>query len=519
MATKKTTKKSTAAKSRKQAVPVAMSVDAASAIIRTAKPAAIKLKKVSAKPVECKLLKTPKRVERPARVHPRRFPHLVVEGQESEVFSRSAPLALAERRDLRAAAPQAATDDIALARDTELTEPGRTNTASNVGEPSVAINGDAVLYTGNWYAAMSDDGGASFRFMDPTAFDDQRFQFCCDQVAHYIPSIDTFVWLIQYGPNTGDNIQRLAFAKTADALAGRWRLFDVTTQMLGVRGAFLDFPDLATGATALYVTTNIFLGNGGGSAVVRIPFAGIESGQITAQRFVSRQFSIRVAQNCGTTAFFATTDETTSALRVFSWRETAAEPTSQAVRITRWIGGNGYQSRTPDARRWLDRADPRITGATLAGEHLWFAWSVNRGSNQRPKPFIQIAKIRISDMTTVENINVFDNDSATAYPALSTNSNDEVGISYMIGGGPRFPSHVVGVLTGTVRSSIVAASTRGPQFSDEGKGEWGDYLTVRRVFPNQKLFAATGFTLKGPGPGNNRDTTPRFVIFGRSGDL
>ncbi len=119
----------------------------------------------------------------------------------------------------------------------------------------------------------------------------------------------------------------------------------------------------------------------------------------------------------------------------------------------------------------------------------------------------------------MENINVFDNESATAYPALSTNANDEVGISYMIGGGPRFPSHVVGILTGTNRNRIVAASDRGPEFSDEGKGEWGDYLTVRRVFPDQKLFAATGFTLKGRGNRTNQDATPRFVIFGRSGDI
>jgi hypothetical protein len=122
-------------------------------------------------------------------------------------------------------------------------------------------------------------------------------------------------------------------------------------------------------------------------------------------------------------------------------------------------------------------------------------------------------------MTTVENINIFDNDSATAYPALSTNANDEVGMSYMIGGGTRFPSHVVSILTGTRRSRLVAASARGPEFSPEGKGEWGDYLAVRRAFPNQKLFAATGFTLKGSGDGSNQDATPRFVIFGRSGDV
>ena len=525
MATKKTSKtsktsskKSTSRKTARPAAPVAMSTQAALAVFRAVKPAAVKLK-LAAKAATCRLHKKPKRVKKPERIHPRRFPHRVIEGEESAEFSASTPLAMEEPARARAAAaPQATTDTLVLVRNTELAEAAANNTSSNVGEPSVAMSGNVVLYTGNWYAAISNDGGVSFRFMDPTEFDTVQFRFCCDQVAHYIPSIDTFVWLLQYGPNSGNNIQRLAFAKPGDALAGRWRLFDITTQMLGVPGAFLDYPDLATSANALYMTTNIFLGNGGGSAVVRIPFSGIASGQITAQRFVSPKFGMRVAQNGGTTAFFAT-HESTSALRVFSWRETAAQPTSRLVPITRWIGGNGYQSRTPDGRRWLDRADSRITGATQTGEHLWFAWSVDRGSNQRPKPFIQIAKIRTSTLTTEENINLFDNNSATAYPALATNSNDEVGISYMIGGGTRFPTHAVGILTGTRRFRLVAASARGPEFSDEGRGEWGDYLAVRRTFPNQKLFAASGFTLKGAGNGTNQDATPRFVTFGRSSDV
>jgi hypothetical protein len=89
----------------------------------------------------------------------------------------------------------------------------------------------------------------------------------------------------------------------------------------------------------------------------------------------------------------------------------------------------------------------------------------------------------------------------------------------MIGGGSRFPSHVVGILTGTRKDLLVAAGDRGPLDPDTGKGEWGDYLTVRRMFPNQKHFAATGYTMKGPGDGSNRDATPRFVVFGRAEDV
>lgn len=86
----------------------------------------------------------------------------------------------------------------------------------------------------------------------------------------------------------------------------------------------------------------------------------------------------------------------------------------------------------------------------------------------------------------------------------------------MVGGGPLFPSHAVGILTGTRKDVIAATGERGPLPNQTtGNGEWADYLTVRPVFPDRKLFAATGFTMKGSGDGFNRDVTPRFVVFGR----
>jgi hypothetical protein len=466
--------------------------------------------------------KTPKKFERPKRVHPRRILPFVREGKERAFHSATARSLIGRPRAKPAVL--AASDDLTIVLNTELTAPTQQQTASNVDEPSVAINGNVVFYTGNWYAAMSQDGGQTFSFVDPTttkqAGDAPNLQFCCDQVVNYIPSLDTFVWLLQYGPDTGDNIQRLAFAKTADVVQGRWRFFDLTTQALGVQGAFLDFPDLAVGANALYVTTNIFQSsNTAGSAVVRVPFSEIDNGQFTAQRFVSMDLqSFRVAQNCGTTAFFAAHRDT-STVAVFSWPEGQDAPTSTDIGVARWIGNNGYQSRTPDGRRWLDRADPRITGATLVANELWFAWGVDTGSNQRPRPFVQIARIDAQNLTLLENVNIFDTDAAICYGGLTTNANNEVGISYAIGGGTQFPSHVVAILTGTRKDLLTAAGNRGPLPDQQtGKGEWGDFLTIRPVFPDRKLFAATGYTLKGSVDGNNVDATPRFVIFGRASD-
>lgn len=481
----------------------------------------VRLKMPYKRAIQVKHLDEPPTFIKPKKIHGRRLLPLVREGREREFHSLTTEAVL---RPAAMAAPMAAaSDEIVVVKNTALDAAAKKRTASSVGEPSVAVNTNVVFYTGNWYAAVSDDGGTTFKFINPASqFPNPapNSKFCCDQVVHYISKIDTFVWLLQYGPSSGDNIQRLAFAKTSDVVKGKWHLFDISTHLLSVDGAFLDFPDLAVGANCLYVTTNIFgPGSKFGSAVLRIPFSGIESGNPTARPFVSMDFqSFRVAQNCGTTAFFAAHQDT-STLAVFSWPESKSQPVQTLVEVARWLGGNGYTSRTPDGRRWLDRADPRLTGATMVNNELWFAWGVDRNSNHRPKPFVQIARINAADLTLLENINVFDPDSATCYAALSTNVNNEVGVSYMIGGGTREPSHVVGILTGTRKDVVVSAGERAPSDPETGDGEWGDYLTVRRVFPNEKLFAATGYTMIGPADGSNRDCTPRFVVFGRAGDV
>jgi hypothetical protein len=471
----------------------------------------------AAREVQVRPLDLPPTITKAKPIHPRRLLPFVAEGKERPFHSMNTRAIIHDTED--------AATDIKVVLNTPLSQPAQNRTASNVGEPSVSINGETVFYTGNWYAAMSDDGGQTFKFVDPNDMaqpgDPQGVTFCCDQVVNYLPSIDTFVWLLQYGPSTGDNIQRLAFAKTADVKAGKWRIFDITTGMLEVAGFFMDFPDLAVGKSFLYMTTNCFGADNKtvGSAVVRIPFNSIDQGKPSVEKFVSMDlFAFRVAQNCADTAYFAAHRDT-STIAVFSWPENQPAPSSQDVAIARWIGTNGYISRmVRDGRRWLDRADPRMTGATLAGDELWFAWGVDADSNHRAKPFVQMARLDSKDMSLIEDVNLFDPDSAICYAGLSTNVNNEVGVSYMIGGGEVFPSHVVGFLSGSRKSVIVGNGTRSPVPDSQGHFEWGDYLTARPVFPARKLFAAAGYTFLGNQDGGNLDATPRFVIFGRSAD-
>jgi hypothetical protein len=478
--------------------------------------------------VEVSHLDSPPKITRPKRIHARRLLPFVAEGKERGVHSLSPRAFIALRAD---AAP-----NIQVVLNTPLTQPAQNKTSSNVNEPSVSMVDDVVFYTGNWYASISTDGGQTFQFIDPTSMqqsdDPQGVTFCCDQVVNYMPTIDTFVWLMQYGPSTGDNIQRLAFATSESVKTGNWKLFDITTQMLGVPGFFMDFPDLAVSSSHLYVTTNCFGPDGQtvGSAVVRMTFDSIAAGNPKVDKFVSMDlFAFRVAQNCGDVAYFAAHKDT-STLSVFSWPKGDAQPTSQDVAVARWVGTNGYISRTPDGRRWLDRSDPRITGATLAGNELWFSWGVDAGSNHRAQPFVQMARIKADDLSLIEDVNLFDTDSAICYGGLSTNSNGEVGVSYTMGGAV-FPTHVVGFMSGDRNSLVTGKGDRAPVADSQGHFDWGDYLTVRPMYrrrdpndPNSTkvatpLFAATGYSFLGNQDGADLDATPRLVVFGRTADV
>lgn len=418
----------------------------------------------------------------------------------------------------RGVAPMAPTDTITLFKNIQLNDVATADTASHVCEPSTAMNGTVIFYTGNWFAAVSINSGTSFMYVNPyTTFPNPPgMSFCCDQVVHYIKSIDTFVWLLQYGKDaTGKNIQRIAYATTAKVKTGTWKYFDITPASLGLAaGTWLDFPDLSTSTNNLYMTSNNFNSANlwKASVVARIKLSSFTTGVLSASSYNSTTYaSFRVAQNCGTTAYFVA-HKSNSALRVFSWPEAAGAPTFNDVSVASWAT-SVYSSITPDGRNWLNRADGRHTGATMAGNEIWFAWgSAKGGANNRPQAFVQIARINATTKALIENINLWDANSAIFYAALATNSNNEVGASFAIGGGPKYPTHLVGILTGTRRQVVTFAGNRGP--SDN---KWGDYLTVRRNYPKEKQFCASGYVLK-TGAGAS-DATPNFTVFGRSSDV
>lgn len=446
--------------------------------------------------------------------------------------SNSVPVTLMARSELEAIT-DSASRRIQIFRDTPLTAAADAVATAAVCEPSVAMNDRVVIHAGSTYAAISSDSGRTFSYLDPiTVFKGQTppaLQCSSDQVVNYIPQKDTFVWVLHYGPaippRRPGNFERLALATTGEVPQGRWRVFDITAEGLGVSRLYLDFPDVTVGRNFVYLTIDLYSGDPpsepAGAALIRIPIDQIDKEEIEAERaliFDEEVQSYRCAQNIDDTAYFAA-HQSDSAMRIFEWSETGPGPVKKLAAVSTWKGiqkDEPYSSICKDGNDWLHRIDPRITGATKRGNELWFAWTVDKDT-AGPHPCIQIAVVD-ADTYEAKNFHVKDPQSATAYPALATNAIGDVGITYFIGGGPRNPSHVVGLLAdGRVEGVLISEGERGPDNNDPGSG-WGDCICIRPAFPDRRKFAATGYTMLGAprDPGRpNQDSTPRFVLFGR----
>jgi hypothetical protein len=424
-------------------------------------------------------------------------------------FNEAGPQALSDAAPGIAPAAAAA---ITLQRNVQLSHVAFADTASHVCEPSVAINGDQLFVTGNWFASQSSDGGQTFQYINPyTAFPPPSgSSFCCDQVALFSPKFDRFFWLLQYTQDgNGENVQRVAHASSQDFAAGRWSYVDISSASLGLSGSWLDFPDLALTDNKLYVTTNAFVGKvWSGTALVRIAIDRLIAGEVAAEKIVTHElFNFRLAQNCQDSIYWAT-HATNSQMRVWAWNEGDAAPTSFDLDVPTWTRPP-YTSLTPSGDNWLGRVDARLVAGARSGNELFFGWTAGAGGvNARPNPYVQIARIDVTAAKLVDSINLWDPNDAVCCPALGTDRNGDVGVSYAIGGSQRFPSHVVGYVTGNQAHTITFNGQRSP-----ADRKWGDYLAVRRCYPQEDRLIATGYTLQNP-TGTN-DAVPHVSIFSR----
>lgn len=455
---------------------------------------------------------------------------------------------------------------VAFLHDTSLETTADFCNAVNCSLPpdtSGADDGQTVLATGNWksFGALSTDGGASFQLLDPTTIFPSGPTFrlvggvmrkldnglCCDQIVQYVPQIDRFVWLMQFcGTGAtctqGTNKLRIAAATPGNLATGPWTYWDLSSATFGLdttQNPNMDYPDLAVGNNFLYMSVDNV---GKGLLVARIPLSEIGSSSTIHIGFTKPSdsgvaYGGHLTQNVTTTAYWAGHYDNRT-LRVFSMREGDDFYAWRDVGIGSWCNGNS-SSTTPGGANWLGGSGG-FPGSSVLGStrrvvpesgptELWFAWTAGHamasgtpGTCGFSQSHVQIAVVNADGYGLLRQMQVWNPSIAFGYPSLATNSAQEVGMSLGYGGASNDASHAVGFW-----GDFVVYSTT---TSDTSITRYGDYVTIRRSYPDGSLFSAEGYGTKVAKEGNNCPAAvfaagfgssqnfcfdPRYVLFGR----
>jgi len=419
--------------------------------------------------------------------------------------------------------------DLSLFRNTNVTS--LKSQAAYVTEPTVANSGSIVFMTGNWFAAISGDGGKTFAYVNPyTMFPNSYGGFCCDQITVYDPSRDIFLWYLQYSssgnPGSGQNIFRLAVARPENAVKGSWWYYD----FVSATNTEWDYPDMCLSNDYVWITTN--QGPFGASYVndawmFKFPLDPLSTGGGFGYSFIDlgangiTNLSLRCTRGAHETMYFGT-HNSTSQIRIFNWPENSGSVGWNNVNLSAAWFNAVHTCPGPDGRDWCGFDDGRIKAGWLSQGRIGFMWGSSQGGSFT-YPYVEAVRVKESDRTLIDRPFIWNPSAAFAYPSVHPNARGDMGIAFFFGGNGYYPYFGLGIDDDYSRDlgygppgwdvTFLRQSSQGPVYN-----RWGDYISVQPFNPTGLGWVAAGFTLQGCG-GIVGCSEPSYTIFGRARDL
>jgi hypothetical protein len=400
---------------------------------------------------------------------------------------------------------------------------------AKVAEPTVVNSGPYVFMTANWMAAVSQDGGQTFNYIDPYyMFPASYGGFCCDQVAVYDPARDIFIWYLQYSSSapagTGHNIFRIAVARPADAVKGLWYFWDVTSP----DNTEWDYPDVALSNDYLWITTN--RGPYAGSYVddawiFKFPLDDLMAGGGLGYLFVDLgansvyNLSLRMTRGAHETMYFGS-HNTTAQVRIFSWAENSGSVGWADVNLSASWFNSLHNCTSPDGYNLCGFDDGRIKAGWVSNGKVGFMWGSSQGGGFT-YPYVEGVRVKESDLTYLDRPIIWSTSGGLAYPAAAPNARGDLGVAAFFSGGGYYPYFLLGIDDDFSRD--VGSSVLGPleiQYLRSGYGpfgdRYGDYISVQQFNPTGLAWVASGFTLQDGSVSGYAE--PSYTIFGRERD-
>jgi hypothetical protein len=423
---------------------------------------------------------------------------------------------------------EAESDALLVRRNTLNTQANTVGTT--LVEPAAANEGNAVYYTGNTFASSSVDNGVTWNNVALPAGPADAPNACCDQDIVRAHSRDRIFSILLYTNAATTNGAVRIFVRNAPNAA---TLCSYTIDPGGAANNVLpDYPHIALSANFLYLSlNNITNGAWTGAQVRRFDLTqmsgcvGVSTTIFDHVGSVGQRILTPVEGAQNLTAMYFAAIEATNSLRVFTWLEANAAPTSVVLATATSTfanpdcrGGTGnfdFIERTTS----FSAAGFRMRGTVHGANATWF-WNAANDATV-PQAHVRGATVRRSDSVLLDQPVIWNASFCFGYPALSGNGFGDVGISLaaggQAGGGGSAAQGFVGnddTPADTVFFGTVALTASGTHNRTDGR--YGDYFTVRTNARCQNTWVATNYALSGGTAVAN--VNARFIEFGSTLD-
>ncbi|KAA2282491.1 hypothetical protein [Candidatus Nitrosocosmicus sp. SS] len=387
---------------------------------------------------------------------------------------------------------------------------------SLVAEPSIAKKNNTLIFINNYYLARSLDNGDTWSLLDMR--NDPDIDICCDNRIIYDKDHDIFVWYAQGTENEtqNNNVNRLGVSK--DGLYWIMYYFDQQDIWPSRTSFVFDFPHLVAGNKYLYLFTSVVQKKTDNihQIVIRIPLdqlskcdprsintVDLKECKFSYDYYLSKKkFNFTPIYNVDDSLYWATF-LTNNFMRIYQWDENStsigdiqiynrAIPTFSVLTKNNTVCDpqkEGFETN------WCLRTDSRILTGWKHDNQLGFFW--NADSKERNVygdkfqfPYIDGVTFKIEN-DTLKKIGrpyIYNNGTPFLYPAVSVNSNGEIGLLAYYGEDVLKPSIIFGTSKNISTNmpwdiQVIKKSTDIPRTDVEDKDilAWGDFITLQSV--------------------------------------